>query len=219
MLDWLKNIGRNLRYFWLPRVIFVLMLIVAFFGGDTKSNWLYLLMVIFVAGLVFKPMNIIHGMIGTRGDIRWFFFTFIFINFVFAGIYFFAFFKEAGITYETNQPHIEFYAFKGVTPEEKIIQCDNEAELLFPTCTDSAHYYYKTEFWWVFRNTLLTSLMQEPTDFLSAVGTFTGQRQNPTDRNYSMSEAFHWFLIFHIMISWILLGVFISLIYQKFRNN
>jgi len=32
-----------------------------------------------------------------------------------------------------------------------------------------------------------------------------------------ISDLFEWILIFHIIISWIFFGVFISLLYNKFR--
>ena len=210
-----RNLFPFLKTFWLPWVLLILMLLTAVFC-DLK--WpLYVLEVLFVLILVIKPMRIIYGLIGTHGYISLFFFMFIGINFIFAGTYYNAFFKNAGITYETNQPHVEFNFFQDVT--EKVMVPKSSEEYLPLNSKDTIHTYHKTTFWWVSRNTFLTSLMQEPTDFFSATATYTGDVQSENDSNLATAEAFHWFLIFHILISWILLGVFISLVYQRFRNT
>ena len=144
---------------------------------------------------------------------------FFLINVLFAGIYYYGFFCNAGITYDCNQPHIEFELFKTTNDKGKLVISSRDEESLPSTCSNQDHYYYRTTCQWVLQNTILTSLMQEPTDFFSASGTYTGSFQNNVDRNLITASIFHVFLIFHILVSWILLGVFISLIYQKFRNN
>ena len=207
----------HLESFGIPWLLIGLMLLVSFINIPFKTFSLLGLVVAFVLMLVFKPMNIIYGLIGTHGYIGLFFFLFIIINFSFSGIYFKVFFKDAGITYETNQPHVEFAMFQDTTG--KVMPLQPCKEYLPPTSKDTIHTYYKTTYGWVLRNTFLTSLMQEPTDFFSAANTFTGVTQSKEDPNFAMANSFHWFLIFHIMISWILLGVFISLIYQRFRNS
>lgn len=226
MMDTIKwylgKIWNHFRHFWLPWIIFGLMLFVAFScEGSCKRLWLYVLMSVFTIALLFKPMNIVHGMIGTQGDIRLFFIYFLIVNFIFSTIYYFAFFKNAGITYDVNQPHIEYSMFKteSDTVMMKDVCCGSKEESLPATMNDSVHYYYRTTYDWVLRNTFLTSLIQEPTDFFSACGTFTGLQQTQASPNYAIARTFHWFLLFHILVSWILLGVFISLIYQKFRNT
>ena len=164
-------------------------------------------------------MNVIYGLIGTHGYIGLFFVLFIVINILFSEIYYAAYFKNAGITYDINQPHVEFGIFDSSDLSEKPILCEEQIESLPSTNSDSIHYYYRIERMWVYQNTFLTSLMQEPSDFFSVSSTFTGVRQSADDSNYWLARSFSWFLIFHIFISWILLGVFISLVYQKFRNT
>ena len=73
----------------------------------------------------------------------------------------------------------------------------------------------------------MTALMQEPTDFFAAASTYN---ESIVDSSLSKKEQvaeitldkqktmmFHWILIFQILISWIFFGVFISLLYNKFR--
>lgn len=206
--------------FWTPWVLLLGMLIIApFCEREIAAICLYVLGILFLILLITRPMFIIHSLIGTRGDIRTFFMVFLLINAIFAGIYFFAFFQYAGITYEINQPHVEFNLFeKGCNGPDTATVSPKDVSLPH-TCDDNPQFYYRTRFGWVLRNTFLTSLMQEPTDFFSIANTYTGPIQDRNDLNFTMSNAFHWFLIFHILISWILLGVFISLIYQRFRNS
>lgn len=212
------NVINHLQSFWLPWLLLLSMLGAAFFVHDSHILLMVIVGLFFVV-LCVRPMNIIYGLIGTRGDINCFFILFTFINLLFAFIYFFAFFDDAGITYDTNQPHVEFKLFESDERAECMALCSDGLESLPETCADSVHHYYHVSFSWVMRNTLLTSLMQEPTDFYSVSSTYTGVRQFNNDPNYDMAKFFHWFLIFHILVSWILLGVFISLVYQRFRKT
>lgn len=206
--------------FWFPWLILGAMLVVSIMSIPNKTFILTVLALVFLVVLIFKPMNIIYGLIGTHGYIGLFFFLFLLINFIFAKIYYHTCFEKAGITYDINQPHVEFNMFDSYDGLERVVLCSDSIERLPETCKDSVHYYYRVDFSWVMRNTLLTSLMQEPTDFFSVSSTYTGERQSKAnDPNNDMAIFFQWFSTFHILISWILLGVFISLVYQKFRNT
>ena len=210
----------HIRTFWYPWLILGIMLGVSCFPVPYKTQVLTILAFAFLAVLFIKPMNIIYGLIGTHGYIGIFFLLFFVINYIFAKIYYHTCFEKAGITYDINQPHVEFNMFDSYDGSERIVLCSDTLERLPETCKDSVHYYYRVDFSWVMRNTLLTSLMQEPTDFFSVSSTYTGERLSKTkDPNYDMAKLFQWFSTFHILISWILLGVFISLVYQKFRKS
>jgi len=258
LMKWLRyRVLPHAYSFWLPWVLLVAMLAVAIFMPVSwKLLGLSLLLIFFVIALVFLSMNVIHGLIGTRGDIKTFFGMFFVINVMFYLIYYDGFFKNAGITYDTDQPHVEFNIFEGCgkkatavmiekgkklqfdkdgKPIDKcgkpmiLIQPNQKEEAIkktkvsgyehFPAnASDKSHYYHRIRNVWVMQNTLLTSLMQEPTEFYSFACTYNGDYHRE-DHNFKIANAFHWFLVFHILISWIFLGVFISLIYQKFRNN
>ena len=250
------RIEPHLRSFWIPWALLCAMLLVSWcFDNEIRMSSLYVLMGLFVIALILRPMNVIHGLIGTRGDIKMFFFMFLLINLLFSGIYYQGFFRYAGITFDVSQPHVEFNIFenqgrdvealmiekeepvvwfkkgkarlvdmvgehiKGIRGSEKGRQLKKTRiyEHLPQAQTDLAHYYHRIGRIWVVQNTFLTSLMQEPTEFYSFTCTYTGNH-DINDKNAQIATGFQWFLVFHILVSWVFLGVFISLIYQKFRN-
>ena len=69
--------------------------------------------------------------------------------------------------------------------------------------------------------------MQEPTDFFSVASTYNESMADPSlspedqlreiSHDKQKSEMFQWVLIVQVLISWIFFGVFISLLYNKFR--
>lgn len=78
--------------------------------------------------------------------------------------------------------------------------------------------YQSISFGFVLRNTIITSLIQEPTDFFAAASTYNeAQAQDGLKTDKEKARLFNWILIFQILISWIFFGVFISILYNKFR--
>ena len=87
--------------------------------------------------------------------------------------------------------------------------------------------YQHVGFWTIFQNTLLTSLMQESTDLFAIASSYndieasevTGNGNNPEkwEHDRDLSRMFSWVLILQVFISWIFFGVFISILYNKFR--
>ena len=66
----------------------------------------------------------------------------------------------------------------------------------------------------------MTSMMLEPSDLFAIASTYNqGVEDFPTETKLDQqkSELFHWLLILQIFISWIFFGVFISILYNKFR--
>jgi uncharacterized membrane protein YqjE len=69
--------------------------------------------------------------------------------------------------------------------------------------------------------------MQEPTDFFSIASTYNTSMVAPQfspnkqlkeiELDKQKAKMFQWILIFQVLISWIFFGVFISLLYNKFR--
>ena len=185
------------------------------------------LVLIFLLMLCF-PMNTVYGLIGTRGSIRVFFLALIVINLVFSCIYYFGFYRKAGICYEVNQPHVSFdYNPQNPQVSEPFhrdtiylhgLTSDNGLPYFV---MEERHQYQRISYGKVIRNTIMTSLMQEPTDLFAATAVFNeanyvdNEVQKRIDE--SRSNYFHWILILQILISWILLGVFISILYNKFR--
>lgn len=182
--------------------------------------------------LLIKPMNAVYGLIGTSGSIRLFFFNFLFITLLFAGVYHLAFFKNAGITFDVNQPHVDFCLYENDNPDTKRIiekrdtvilehQLDSVSfsETVIHITKDTIH-YQRIGFWQVWRSTILTTLTQEATDLLN-VATIHNSSMECIDpvKNKQKSDLLEWILIFHILIAWIFFGVFISLLYNKFRHE
>ena len=184
--------------------------------------------------ILIRPMNAVYGLMGTSGSIRLFFFNFVLITLLFAKVYHYGFFKDAGISYDVNQPHID-YNYYAKKQQKEVVLCDTA---VYKKCADSTWHreivvqetklnYQPIGFWYIWRNTIMTALMQEPTDFFAAASTYN---ESIVDSSLSKKEQvaeitldkqktmmFHWILIFQILISWIFFGVFISLLYNKFR--
>ena len=216
-------------------------------SGWQYSKWLFRIMLFLLMLLIIlRPMNAVYGLMGTSGSIRIFFFNFVIISLIFSSIYYFGFFKDAGISYDVNQPHIDYqkYAVTAkadttktdslkiivstkrdtvyvehqldtISYTETIIQTYVTRDTIMPT---TPLQYQPIGFLQVWRSTILTTLTQESADLL-AIATVHNEAMESTNvgLDKEKSELFEWILIFHIIISWIFFGVFISLLYNKFR--
>jgi len=219
-------------YIWICVSVLAVAAIIAFFGHWTVAKWLGAgAVVFFVILLLAKPMNAVYGLMGTSGSIRLFFLNFLFISLVFSGIYFLAFFKDAGITYDVNQPHIDYHMFvkESVICPDRVVehrdsmvlehQFDSTSykETVIHVTLDTLH-YQRISFGQVWRSTILTTLTQEPAD-LFTVATVHNNAMGSSDitLDKQKSSLFEWLLLLHIIISWIFFGVFISLLYNRFR--
>lgn len=205
---------------------------------DPKLPWVYkqwwcgILLFALALLIILRPMNAVYGLMGTTGSIRMFFTNFVIISFLFSTIYYFGFFKDAGISYDTNQPHIDYKYFvnsENGSPRVSVKydtifvehQLDSISfkEILIHETRDSLH-YQSIGFVQLWRSSILTTLTQEPTDLLANAPAYnTTIESSDSDLDKQMSSAFEWVLIFHILISWIFFGVFISLLYTKFRHE
>ncbi len=181
--------------------------------------------------LLSKPLNAVYGLIGSSGSIRLFFGNFLLITLVFAGIYYFGFFHNAGITYDLNQPHIDFRMFAGTDKvdstrvfEKKdtvVVEYQRDSSVFHDSlihCSVEELKYQKISFEAVWKSTILTTLTQSPTELFGIATTYNSSMETANvviDRQ--KGQLLHWILIFHIIISWIFFGVFISLLYNKFR--
>lgn len=234
----------DFSYIW---VFLVAILCIAFFAvpcnWDLSIKLFSTILVLLTILILFLPMNTVYGLMGTSGSIRLFFFNFILISSIFSSIYYFGFFKTAGITYDANQPHIDYMMYdktinadsikansmKNIEPIKKdTVYLEHKLDSVTYTETIiSTHitrdtlttlHYQPIDFWQVWRSTILTTLTQESADLLS-IATVHNEAMKSTnpEMDKEKSELFEWILIFHIIISWIFFGVFISLLYNKFR--
>ena len=237
------KIWEHIKSFFPIWVCFLLLVVAA--GFAWSGNWHLakiiggVSLIVVIGLLVLKPMNAVFGLMGTTGDIRLFFVNFIFISGLFAAIYYYGFFQNAGISYDVNQPHIEYDLFKTAKGDMLTVVTNKRIPIYkegssMPVShiveTEEIH-YQKIKAISVISNTVMTSLMQEPSELFSAAAT-GNQSQDSVNRspdtqtspkiglsgsNVEKSQAFHIILIFQILISWIFFGVFISLLYSKFR--
>ena len=195
------------------------------------SYIVYIALALTVSVFVLKPMQIVYGVVGTKGDIRKFIIMFTFVIFSFTGIYFWGFLKDAGVTYNLDVPQIEYSLFseenshaldldyeniplnKGINRSlGQYVSCDHES---FNHNGDDFHYYKRINYWFVLRQTALSAMTSSPSDFFVAAS--TNYKDNSVD--CQMTRLFNLVVLFQVLFSWIFLGVFISLIYQKFRNE
>ena len=221
-------------YVW---IVIILLVVSAFMAYLYPNNWdaagtvggiaLLLMSILLLA----KPMNAIYGLIGTSGSIRLFFSTFILITVIFTLIYQFGFFQNAGITYDVNQPHIDFQMFAGTSRTDSVKVFEKRDTVFIEHIKDSVSVkdsvihvtnetlcYQKIDFLKVWKSTILTTLTQDAAD-LFTIATVHNSSMDSRDSvlDEQKSCLFEWILIFHIIISWIFFGVFISLLYNKFR--
>ena len=199
--------------------------------------------------LIFRPLNAVYGLMGTTGSIRIFFVNFIFICIVFSFIYYFGFFKTAGVSYDVNQPHISYGLFSDSTATSAKIQLYNliykpsltakvesidssgrlekidiyenngiKDSIIHRIFNSEEIVYQNIDYLTVLRNTILTFLMQEPTDLFELAANYNTKMSGKGQTiDKQKTEAFHCILILQILVGWIFFGVFISLLYNKFR--
>lgn len=250
-----KLLCKSCRLYRIETIFFSIVfigLLVLLYTLPLVSNWLYIkwlcviMLCLLMLLIILRPMNAVYGLMGTSGSIRIFFFNFLLISLIFSLIYYFGFFKTAGITYDVNQPHIDFLMYAADTAKEDSLMADTTkdvhaefvervsikrdtvylehqsdrisfTEKVIHITTDTKH-YQKIDFWQVWRSTIMTTLTQESTDLLS-IATVHNVAIESTNvgLDKEKSELFEYILIFHIVISWIFFGVFISLLYNKFR--
>lgn len=237
---------KEFKYIWILLFIITLTCVLAGYNviyWDSASIIIKVLLGIIAVLFFIRPMNAVYGLMGTSGSIRLFFFTFFVITILFAWIYQSAFFENAGISYDVNQPHIDFQKYavtaKADTAKkdlpivvvstkrdtvyvEHLLDSTSYTETIIQTHvtrdTPPELHYQPIGFLQVWRSTILTTLTQESADLLS-IATVHNEAMESTNVGLDKEKSvlFEWILIFHIIISWIFFGVFISLLYNKFR--
>lgn len=200
------------------------------------------------AMFLIRPLNAVYGFMGTTGSISIFFFNLILFCLIFSGIYYFGFFKTAGVSYDINQAHVSYELFadsstrrleirnlfckpykedavirKEEGPREWVYVYDTDGvsvkdTIIRQSVTMREIHYQNIDYQTVLRNTVLTFLMQAPTDLFSVASTYNAEMSGPGQTiDKEKTEQFHWILNLQVLIGWIFFGVFISLLYNKFR--
>ena len=220
----------------------ILILALTFHWSSTVQWIVYLFAGIFVFCLILKPMSTVYGLVGGSANIRIFLVNFFLITILFSFVYYGLFFKSAGICYDDENPRIDYtmfaqpdmlskdtvfmedvaivYSYKTaqrIIVEERVADSIIGCQQVCQTHIDTtACHYYKISRWMVLKNSFLTSLTQAPSDFFFEVSDF-GENININSSDQERTALFSVILLLHVLISWIFLGVFISLLYSKFR--
>lgn len=238
MKRFLKSIWSHLKNFYPIWVILFALLITAVLSTEydwaTVKHVAWAILIVFCALVTLHPLNVVYGLIGTKGHVSTYVILLIIINVIFSGVYYHMIFQNAGITYDINQPFISYDLFAekpdsittlqvpdSIKSERVYIYNQADSIVSYWNKAGDIHHYQKIGFPYILKNTFMTSLMQEPSDFFAIASTYNnGVADFPEDVNQldrQKSELFHWLLILQIFISWIFFGVFISILYNKFR--
>ena len=232
-----KRLGMHVwdfPYIWIVILMLVASAIITYFypcKWDISGTIAGFALLLTTLLLLTKPMNAVYGLIGASGSIRLYFVNFILISVIFTFIYQFEFFRNAGITYDVNQPHIDYQMFAGTEKNDSIRVSEKKDTIVIERqenntlikesvihTTKESLCYQRINFMQVWRSTILTTLTQEASDLFTIASTHNSSMEsNNAILDKEKSDLFEWILIFHIIISWIFFGVFISLLYNKFR--
>lgn len=234
-LNRIKEIKRFVWSFPVSFIVLISMIVLSITCSPLNSFFFWSLLGVYIVAIIIlliNPMQIVYGLVGTKGDIRKFILMFGLTIACFSITYYTSFFKDSGVTYNMDVPQVEYKLFDDETcliQSEQVeylnsrlhdvskgmyVDCCNES---FVHNSDEVpyRYYKRITFLFVLRQTFMTSLTTSPTDFFNSVS--LNYKNNEIDSNYT--RLFNLMLLYQTLVSWIFLGVFISLIYQKFRNE
>lgn len=229
------RLKRHILTFWVVWLLLaVLTLLSILFHGP---RWLiYIVVALFVLHMGRKPMSTVYGLVGGSASIKTFLFNFLFVTILFSVVYQCLFFTHAGVCYDSDTPKLDYALFekpvffpsrdtvllsydtvRTSVLEERTTDSTHVAQLVVQTRVDTITLTYHSVNWGLMlENALLTSLTQAPSDLFFALSDF-GENMNTIAVDKSQTTLFSTILLLHVLISWIFLGVFISLLYSKFR--
>ncbi len=220
---------RHLLDFWVIWLFLgiILFLSLVFHWTPIVKCLVYLLAGILVVYMLCRPMSTVYGLVGGSASIPTFLFNFFLITVLFSLVYWGLFFENAGICYDGDNPQLEYAMTDSiqckydtvcrVIVEERITDSSITQQQVIQTYVDTiTAKYHSISYWMVLKNSFLTSLTQGPSDFFFQVSDF-GENINTISVEKDKTALFSIILLLHVLISWLFLGVFISLLYSKFR--
>lgn len=187
--------------------------------------------VAFLVLFLVKPMTVVYSLAGTFGSIRAFFVALILIMSSFFCIYYFIFFKDAGVSYD-NEPtqmicdmfHDQEKNTISIAIPDTNIRIEKRSvsgTVLYDTIESISYkniHYQKVTWIQVAENTVMTTLTQCPTDFFYLSSIYGNDLDiHVLEKDRPKAMLFSALLILQVLLSWIFLGIFISLLYSKFR--
>lgn len=225
----LKQVAEHTADFWIVWAIIAALVVLAYLC-HVSMTWIYILEGVFVVYIILKPMGAVYALVGASTSLRSFLLNFILISMAFVGIYYGLFFRNAGICFDTDIAQIDYDIFKDRHGEriieipdttklsffeERIVNGVSESEMVIQTKVETLN-YHRITLGLVIENTLITSLTQDPSDLYYVISDL-GENMNAISTNKEITRLFTYILLLHILVSWLFLGVFISLVYSKFR--
>lgn len=231
--DYLKStknrIANHISDFWVVWLLLSALLICSYLY-DFPRWGIYLIAILFVLYLLRKPMAMVYSLVGGSASIRSFLFNFLLISLLFAFVYYGLFFRNAGMCFSGDNSRIDYSIFEGIKDRNTIVVRDTiqtsfiEERVLDSTLVSQCVVqkrieeleYKRVTLGIVIENTLITSLTQDPSDFFYLISDL-GESMNAISSDANITRLFSYILLLHILISWLFLGVFISLVYSKFR--
>lgn len=223
------HLVRHLLDFWVVWAFLGVMLFLSlvFHWTPAVKCLVYLLAGIFVVYMLRDPMSAVYGLVGGSASIQTFLLNFFLITVIFSFVYWGLFFNNAGISYDGDNPQLQYAmtdsvqikydTVSRVIVEERITDSSITHQQVIQTYVDTvATNYHSISYWMVLKNSFLTSLTQGPSDFFFQVSDF-GENMNTISAEKDKTALFSIILLLHVLISWLFLGVFISLLYSKFR--
>lgn len=230
--EWLKlkvrHLWNHVCDFYIILSLLILMLVVPYIIPDEtwRMHSIYSLIACFVVYTLIRPMATVYCLAGSSGSIRTFLTNFFLITFLFSFLYYNLFFENAGFCNDVDNPvldYTKFESYKDVDVLPDIIRTHIVEERIADGNTISEEVvrydtvnYHRVTYALVLKNSLLTSLTQGPSDFFFIISDF-GEGMNTCTNDNRRTSLFSVILTLHVLISWLFLGVFISLLYSKFR--
>lgn len=228
----LKRVRSHISDFWVIWTLLIAIFTIALLShNESWVKWaIYILFSLFVLYLIKKPMATVYCLVGSSASIRTFLINFIIITSLFSGIYYTLFFKNAGICYDGDNPVLDYQIFEKKSGVDNIAEKNIVKEVIQEKYKKDSttivkeilqtrieeNNYHRITYWVVLKNSFLTSLTQGPSDFFFIISDY-GEGMNTCSNNRETTSLFSIILMFHVLISWLFLGVFISLLYSKFR--
>lgn len=224
-----NRIINHIRDFWVVWLLLGSLLVCSYLYGFPKWG-IYLIAILFVVYLLRKPMAMVYSLVGGSASIRTFLFNFLLITILFAFVYYGLFFKNAGMCFSGDNTRIDYSIFEDIKDrnsivvrdtvqtsfiEERVLDSLVVSQRVVQTRIDELE-YKRVTLGIVIENTLITSLTQDPSDLFYLISDL-GESMNAISSDAKMTQLFTYILLLHILISWLFLGVFISLVYSKFR--
>lgn len=235
MHTFLKNGYEQLRDFWLLPLSLILICVFALI--NLPIVFCYIPIAIILLRFILKPMNTVYALVGTSGSGIEFIIHLLLFFVVFSWIYYCVLFQNAGVCYNNGETFVEYEMFSDykhqriggsnhidsiqVVPhiatvcKEHTLDGRRFYDTIRQTTFDTLH-FKPVKVWVIMENTILTSLQQCPTEFFYCNSVFAKNlAEDLTDKNRVV--LFSTILIIQVLFSWLFLGVFISLLYNKFR--